>query len=338
MSEETQDTESPGKRATALRMMMFAAIGIIVVLASSSAIVNENEDAIIVRFGKPVRIIQKAGWYFHLPAPVESVKLIDTRLQHGSIRLSETLTRDKRNVIIPMYFAWRVEEPLKFLNNVETPEIATAKLDSLITSMRNSVIGRNDFSALVGQEGNRISEMENELLKLAAADAREHFGVQLIKVGITEIKLPKGNTESVFRRMRSERKREASTYRAEGKAASDRIKTEADTEARALLAEARKTAEEMRGKAEAQAASIYASAHGKDIDFYRFLRSLQSLRAVVDKNTTLVLDTNSSPFNLLRPEAAANPMRFASPKSAPANNLPLDPAEPAQPPSHVANP
>ncbi len=324
---EAEGLEEAGKSSTILRYAMFAAIGTVVFLASSGAIVNENEDAIIVRFGKPVRTIEKAGWYFHLPAPIERVKIIDTRLQHGEIRLSETLTKDKRNVIIPMYFAWRVSDPLKFLNNIETPERASEKLDSLLTSMRNSVIGRNDFDALIGTDGNRITEMENEMLTLAAADAKLHFGVDLIRVGVTEIKLPKGNTESVFRRMRSERKREASTYRAEGKAQSDRIKTEADTESRRLIAEARKTAEEMRGKAEAKAATIYADAHGQDIDFYRFLRSLQSLRAVVDKNTTLVLDTNSSPFNLLKTEASADPMRFVSPEKK-QDMLPLEPASP----------
>jgi len=336
MSEATEPSSSPGKGATVLRLAMFATIGVVVFLASSSAIVNENEDAIIVRFGKPVRTIQKAGWYFHLPVPIERVKLIDTRLQHGSIRLSETLTRDKRNVIIPMYFAWRVAEPLKFLNNIETPARASGKLDSLITSMRNSVVGNNDFNALVGTDSNRIGEMEDEILALAAKDAGEHFGVELVRLGITEIKLPKGNTESVFRRMRSERKREASTYRAEGKASSDRIKTEADTESRHLIAEARKTAEETRGKAEAEAATIYAEAHGKDVDFYRFLRSLQSLRAVVDKNTTLVLDTNSSPFNLLRTEASADPVQFVSPKK-PEPILPTDPARP-EPVRQVTNP
>jgi membrane protease subunit HflC len=335
MTEETEEAPA-GKSSTFLRITMFAAIGVVVFLASSGAIVNENEDAIIVRFGKPMRTIEKAGWYFHLPAPIERVKFIDTRLQHGEIRISETLTRDKRNVIIPMYFAWRVSDPLKFLNNVETPERASEKIDSLLTSMRNSVIGRNDFSALIATEGTRIEEMENEMLALAAADAEKHFGVDLIRVGITEIKLPKGNTESVFRRMRSERKREASTYRAEGKAESDRIKTVADTEARNLIAEARKTAEELRGKAEAEAAGIYADAHGKDIDFYRFLRSLQSLRAVVDKNTTLVLDTNSSPFNLLKTEASADPMQFVSPhKTEPV--LPTEPARP-EPLNQVKNP
>ena len=312
MSEETESPAS-GKGATFLRFSMFAAIGAVVVLASSSVIVNENEDGLILRFGKPVRTLSDAGWYFHLPVPIERVKLIATRLQHGTIRLSETLTSDKRNVIIPMYFAWRVADPLKFLNNVETPTLASAKLDSLITSMRNSVVGRNEFSALIGEKENRMPQLESEILALAQADAREHFGVELVSVGITEIKLPKGNTESVFRRMRAERKREASTYRAEGKADSDRIITEADTQARRLIADARKTAEEMRGKAEAEAASIYAEAHGHDIEFYRFLRSLQSLRAVVDKNTTLVLDTNTSPFNLLQNKASENPVEFVSP-------------------------
>lgn len=296
-------TNAPSRktRTTVLRLLLFTLLGTTVLIASSSFVVSENEHAFVLRFGKPVRTLTKSGWYFRIPSPVEKVERIDSRLQHGDIRLSETLTRDKRNVILPIFYSWRVTEPLTFFNNVATIPGAQNKLDTLITSARNSVLGNHDFEELVsaGEGPETLAGIERELLELSSQDARNHFGIELVNVGLTQIKLPQGNTEAVFRRMRSERKREASAYRAEGKGRAEEIKAEAHKERSRLLAEARKYSEETRGHAEAEAATIYAAAHGQDIEFYRFLRTLQTLRSVVDKNTTLILDTKSAPFNLL---------------------------------------
>ncbi|NJM37805.1 MAG: hypothetical protein HC845_08105 [Akkermansiaceae bacterium] len=149
--------------------------------------------------------------YFRLPAPLERVVRIDRRLQHADIRLSETLTKDQRNVIVPVFFTWKVADPLRFHISVKDAANASGKLDALITSARNSVLGRHPFSDLVAAEGRNsmLPELEKEMLSLAATDARENLGIQLLSTGITQIQLPEANTESVFRRMRAERKREA---------------------------------------------------------------------------------------------------------------------------------
>jgi len=299
---ENEDEVRARGAATIFRFGLFAALAGIVVLASSSFMVNENEHALVLRFGKPVRPITEAGWHFRFPAPIEKVHRLDARLQHGDIRLSEALTRDKRNLILPIFFSWKVSDPLKFLNNVETVDGASTKLDTLITSARNSVLGQHDFSDLVStdQSAEPLAKLEARILEMTKEEAREHYGVELVNVGLTQIKLPQSNTESVFKRMRAERKREAAVYRAEGKAKDAELKAAANQKSQALLAEARRYAEETRGKAEAEAAAIYAQAHSKDVQFYEFMRSLQSLRTVVDKNTTLVLDTSTPPFSLLQ--------------------------------------
>lgn len=289
-------------RITMFRFGLILAVGAAVVFSACGFILSETESALVLRFGKPVRVIEKSGFYFRMPAPLERVIRVDRRLQQADIRLSETLTKDQRNVIVPVFFTWRVADPLLFHTSVNEVEVAKAKLDALITSARNSVLGRHVFSDLVSEDGkgSALARLEEEMINLCAKDAREQLGIELLTTGITQIQLPEANTESVFRRMRAERKREATQYRAEGRAKASEMKAEADKEATGLIANAKRQAEEIRGKAEAEASAIYVQAHGKDPEFYRFLRELQSLRTVVDKNTTVVLDTGIAPFHWLK--------------------------------------
>lgn len=298
-----EEEASPCKsRTTLLRLGLLGAVGIAVIASATGFILGETERAIVLRFGKPVRILQDPGFHLRLPLPLEKVVRIDRRLQHADIRLSETLTRDQRNVIIPMFYTWRVEDALLFHTSVHDPEIARVKLDALVTSARNSVLGRHAFNDLVAgkAEASPLPEIEKEILALAAPDARQQLGIELIATGITQIQLPEANTESVFRRMRAERMREATQYRAEGRAKAGEMKAETDKNVARLIADAKRQAEETRGKAEADAAGIYAQAHGESPEFYRFLRELQSLRTVVDKNTTVILDTSVAPFHWLK--------------------------------------
>lgn len=299
------------------RLGLLAAVLAAVVLAACGLIVSETEQVLVLRFGRPARVLQEAGFYFRLPPPVELVVRVDRRLQHADIRLSETLTKDQRNVVVPMFFTWRVRDALLFHTAVKEHEVARVKLDALVTSARNSVLGRHLFADLTDASGGSLPALEKEMHQLAATDAEKQLGIELVSTGITQIQLPEANTESVFRRMRAERKREATQYRAEGRAKSSEMKAETDKEATRMIADAKRQAEEMRGKAEAEAAAIYAAAHGKDPEFYRFLRELQSLRTVVDKNTTLVLDTGVAPFHWLkRTEMKPGPAPVQTPPAA----------------------
>jgi modulator of FtsH protease HflC len=305
--------------ATVLRWAAFATGAALIIFFAASFVVRENEIAIQLRFGQPTRVLKTSGWYAKWPWPVDRVVTLDGRMQQGEIRLSETLTRDKRNVIVPMVFAWRIDDATRFLASVGDTASASEKLDAIVTSARNATLGRRDFDDLVSLKADRatLPQLEAEIAADARTDAATHLGIALVDTGILQIKLPQANTESVFRRMRAERKREASQYRAEGRSKSETIRATTDKESAILLAEAKRYAEETRGKAEAEAARIYAEAHGRDIAFYSFLRELQSLRTVVDRNTTLVLDTSTPPFSLLKtgPPVSLNPspLKPASP-------------------------
>jgi membrane protease subunit HflC len=319
--------DSTARRTIMLRLTLFVGAALLVLAFACCFLVNEAEHVIVLRFGKPMRTVEQPGLHFRLPVPLEHLVRMDRRLQHAEIRISESLTRDQRNVIVPVFFTWRVDEALTFHTAVRDFEPARQKLDALITSARNTVLGRHDFADLVGDErvGASIPALEKEILTLAAPDALKQLGIDLTTTGITQIQLPEANTESVFRRMRAERKREATQYRAEGRAKAAEMKAETDKQASFLIADAKRQAEEMRGKAEAEAAAIYAAAHGKDPAFYRFLRELQSLRTVVDKNTTVVLDTSVAPFHWLKvKEADGNPVKPV--ESAPTPPAPIETA------------
>lgn len=324
MSDSLPSSSRP--RTITLRLVLIFLVGFSVLASACAFIVSETEHALILRFGHPDRIISTPGLCLRFPMPIEQVVRVDRRLQHASIRISETLTRDQRNVIVPVFFTWRVADPLLFHTAVREFANGQTKLDALITSARNSVLGQHDFTDLLMSEGqgNPLVKMEQEMLALAAGDAAQQLGIDLISTGITQIQLPEANTESVFRRMRAERKREATQYRAEGRAKTSEMKAETDKEATRMIADAKRQAEEMRGKAEAGASAIYAAAHGKDPQFYQFLRELQSLRTVVDKNTTVILDTGVAPFHWLK---ATEPGAVA--------NKPAVPRAPTMPPAAV---
>ncbi len=327
--------------ATSLTLRFAAiALGLALIAAvAASFIVRENERAVVLRFGRPVRVLHESGWYVKLPWPVDRVVRFDGRLQHGELRLSETLTKDKRNVIVPLFYVWKITDAERFLARVGDTASANEKLDALLTSARNAVLGTRVFDDLVAlrpvDEGHATRSLENEIIARAHTDARDNLGIELVDAGILQINLPQANTESVFRRMRAERKREATQYRAEGRRQAETLRAETDKDTAILLAEAKRYAEETRGKAEAEAARIYATAHGQDTEFYQFLRELQSLRSVVDNNTTLILDTNSAPFSLLKngPDSRVSPLRppATSPASLPVANTTPNPLIQGQP-------
>lgn len=311
-------------RGTIVTRLLLAVLGVGALLgATSFFVVNENETVIVLRVGRPVRIIDQAGLQLRWPWPVESVTRVDRRLQYTDLRVSEALTSDKRNVVLHAYFAWRVENPPKYVTAVGQAEIASARLNSIITSAKNAVLGRTSYSDLVSLESGagELAKFEKAVLAIAQPDARENLGVEVASIGIKQVSLPEANISSVFERMRAERKQYASKFRSEGKQMADELRAKTDAERAVTLAEARRYAEETRGKGEAEAARIFAATHGKDPEFYEFLRKLQSLRTVVDKNTTLVLDTDVPPFDVLK--SGAMPPPQAAPIAAPP--LPREP-------------
>jgi len=284
------------------RVLIAATVVLLLGFAMGSFQVASNEAVVLTRFGAPVRILTTAGLHGKWPWPIDTVNRFDTRLAFYDTRISEALTEDKRNVIVPVYLAWRIVDPLKFLQALGTPDAAPAKLDSLVTSARNTLLGRYKFSQLVSNDPAqlKLAEIEQRLTETIRPQALEAFGIAVAEVGIKRIALPEANTLYVFDRMRAERGQYAAKFRAEGRREAEEIRAQAESERTLLMADAQKYAEETRGRAEADAARAYADAHAQAPEFYKFTRDLEVLRKVAKENTTLVLDTSSAPFNELQ--------------------------------------
>ncbi|WP_326525930.1 protease modulator HflC [Sphingomonas sp.] len=291
---------------SSVQVLTRALIALVVVtilgFAMFSFQVASNESAVLTRFGSPVRTLADPGLYFKWPWPVDTVHRFDTRLAFYDTRVSEALTQDKRNVILPVFLAWRVADPLKFLQALGTPAAVPTKLDSLAISARNSLLGRYDFQELVSTDPARLklAELEQRLTEEIRPAALAAFGIAIEQVGLKRIALPEANTLYVFERMKAERGQYAAKFRAEGRREAEELRAKTDAERTVLIAEAQKFAEETRGKGEAEAARIYAEAHAQDPKFYQFLRELETLRKVTRENTTLILDTDTAPFNQLK--------------------------------------
>ncbi len=263
---------------------------------------REGNVAIRLRLGKAVAVVDDAGLHGKLPWPLERVVILDGRKRVLNTRHTEMLTRDKKNIILLSYVVWRVSEPLRFYQSLGSVEAADAKLDGLVTNAKISVLGGYDLSALVSTsaEDLKAAEIEAAILVDVAAKAEEKYGVAIEEVGFERLSLPEGNTRYVFEQMRAERKQYAARFRAEGEREAAKIRADTDLEVAQIRAEANEEAARIRGEAEAEAAGIYADAHSLDPEFYRFMRSLESMEKVLGKKSTVVLRTDSPPFQLLQ--------------------------------------
>lgn len=266
--------------------------------------VREGRAAVVTRFGDPVREVTQAGLHWKLPWPIDRANMIDRRQRVFETRHGEMLTRDKKNLILLAYAAWRVDDNRIWIRAVGSQEAAEEKLDSLLLDAQAKVVGRHDLSALVSTnpEDLAVEAIEAELLAAVQETARTRYGIEITHVGFKRLSLPEENITKVFGQMRAERAREAATYQGQGEERAAEIRAETDEEVAVITAKAEEEAARIRGKAEADAAEIYATAQARDPELYKFLRTLQALETVLTgagSRTSLILRTDSAPFQLL---------------------------------------
>lgn len=277
--------------------------------------VDTTEDAVVTQFGNPVRVVTAPGLYSKLPDPFQSVVKVSRQLQVYTLPRTEFLSGDKKNIVAEAYATWQVTDALAFLKNVRDLQSADVRLNDIIRSELGAALGKVDLSLLVTVDPSQVRLPETLAdVRQRAAARTEPYGFTVVDVQLKELTFPQANLTSVFQRMRSEREAIARQFRSEGTAEAARIRASADTEKAKILAAANQTAAETRGRADADAISIYAAAFGKDKEFYRFSRTLESYGKFINEGTTLILPSDSEllryldPRNALaRPDAAQIP-------------------------------
>jgi len=261
--------------------------------------IGETQFAIVTQFGKPIRTITTAG--LKLKWPWQSLLSFEKRLMVYNPRPSEFLTKDKKNIVVDSYVAWRIADPNRFLQTVNDLTGAEMRLHDTVWAAAAAALGNTDLSALVSirPEEVKVQDVMLRVSEQSRARALEQYGIEVVDVRMKRLNLPAQNRNSVFARMRAERERIAKQYRAEGEAEALKIRAEADKEKARIISEAYREAEKIRGDGDAQSTRIYAEAYSRDPKFYKLVRTLEAYKKVIDPNTTAILSSDSELLKLL---------------------------------------
>jgi modulator of FtsH protease HflC len=261
--------------------------------------VRETESVLITQFGKPLYTVADAG--LHVKWPFQTATYFDRRLRIYNPRPSEFLTRDKKNVVIESYVAWKIQDPKRFVETVSDPVGAEMRLHDIVLSGLSAALGTHDLETIVltNLQTAKADEMLDRLSSLTDRAALERYGIAVVDVRIKRLNLPEQNKQSVYARMRAERERIARQYRAEGEEQALSIRADADRQKEEILSAAYKEAERVKGEGDAEATRVYSQAYSRNPAFYKLLRTLESYKKIFDDKTTAILSTDSELLKIL---------------------------------------
>ena len=316
-----------------ITVLVVGAILAAVVLSNALYTVAETEQVIVTQFGKPVgRPITTPGLKLKMPF-TQTVQRFEKRFMEWDGDPNQIPTKDKRFIWVDSYARWRITDPLLFFQRLRDERGAQSRLDDILDGETRNTIAKNELIDLV-RSTNRpfvVAEDVAELSQPEAAEKVAHgrdkltqevlqnarrrtgdLGIEILDFRIKQINYVEAVRQEVYARMISERKRIAELYRSEGAGEAARIAGEKERQLRVVESEAYRQAQEIRGKADAQAADIYAAAYNRDPDFYRFLKSMNTLRESIDPDTTLILSTDSELLRYLNSAKSAShaPARY----------------------------
>ena len=266
--------------------------------------VSEMEQAIVMQFGEPKRVINEPGLSYKLPM-VQDVQYYEKRVLNLDPPFETMLLSDQKRVLIDSFVRYQIKDPLEFFKTVRSEQTVRARLSTITNSVVRDVVGNSTLTKVLSEERTQLLAEIVQKLNIPASQ----FGIQIVDVRFRRTDLPDEVSERVYARMRAEREREAKEFRAEGFEVAQEITANADREAIVLKAEAKRTAEILRGEGEGQRTRTLNDAYGQDADFFSFYRSMQAYEgALADNSTYLVLTPDSDffeYFNQFDPRAQA---------------------------------
>ena len=258
------------------RSAIWASIAFILaiwVVSITAYVVSETEQALIIRLGAPIRVVSTPGLNFKMPV-IDSITLYDSRQLLLEPPLEQVILGDQKRIEVQTYARFRIADPLRFYQSLRTPDQANAQLGQLVSSSLRKELGQVNLPALLSVERTKIvARIQAEVFSKAKS-----LGIEVSEVRFRKADLPLETSQAIYERMKSERQREAKELRAQGAEWAQRIQSKADKEKSAILSEAQRTAKISRGQADAEANLIMSEAFGRDAQFYRLYRSLQTYR------------------------------------------------------------
>ena len=254
--------------------------------------VKEINQAIVLQFGDPKRVIAEPGLQVKIPF-IQNVVFLDRRILSLDPAPEEVIASDQKRLIVDAYARFRIVDPLKFYISVGDERVARSRLATIINSRLRSVLGKQSLATLLSEDRTKQMAIIQEGVNAEA----EKFGITIIDVRIKRADLPQANSEAIYKRMQTEREREAKEFRARGAEMAVTITSTADKEVTVLLANAKKQSEIMKGEGDGQRNKIFANAFGKDPEFFSFYRAMQAYeKALIGGDTSLILSPDSDFF------------------------------------------
>jgi modulator of FtsH protease HflC len=264
----------------------------LIVLMSSTFIVHQTSQALVLQFGQPVRVLAEPGLYFKIPV-AQDVIFFDARILSLDPPAEQMILSDQKRVIVDGFARYRIVDPLRFYQAVRTEATFVDRFGRILNSTVRNVLARTDLTEVLSERRSEIMHRVQD----EVTDEAKNFGVELVDVRIGRTELPEDVLTNVYQRMRSEREREANLLRAEGDETSRRIRATADRERTVLLAEAERQSQVLRGEGEAARNRVLGEAYNKDRDFFDFYRTLEAYKATfLAEGTTLVLSPDTDFF------------------------------------------
>ena len=271
-------------------------IPIIVVLGvvayGSLFVVQEINQAIVLQFGDPKKIITKPGLNFKIPF-IQNVVYLDRRVLNLDNPPEEVIAADQKRLIVDAFARFKIVDPLKFYISVGNERVARSRLSTIINSRIRGVLGTQELATLLSTD--RARQMQ--IIQSQVNEEAQNFGIQIVDVRIKRADLPPANSEAIYKRMQTEREREAKEFRAQGAEIAQKIRSTADKDVTVILAQANKKSEIMKGEGDGERNKIFANAFGRDPQFFAFYRAMQAYeKALIGGETSLVLSPDSEFF------------------------------------------
>lgn len=275
----------------------------LMVAFSTLFIVDQRQFAVIYALGEIKEVVNEPGLKFKLPPPLQNVVFLDRRVQTlDSPETRPIFTAEKKSLVIDWLVKWRISDARQFIRNngVDLRNLEN-RLSPVVQAAFNEEVTKRTVQAMLATDRDRVMQGVRERL----ADEAKSFGIEVVDVRIKRVDFSANITDSIYRRMESERKRVANELRSTGAAESEKIRADADRQREVIVAEAYRDAQKVKGEGDAKASALYADAFGKDPQFAQFYRSLDAYRASFrNRSDVLVVDQSSDFFKAMRGGAA----------------------------------
>ncbi len=280
-------------------LIVASALAILMLAASTLFIVDQRQVAVVYALGEIKDVIVEPGLHIKLPPPFQNVVFLDKRIQTlDSPETRPIFTAEKKSLVIDWLIKWRISEPRQFIrNNGVDMRNLESRLSPVVQAAFNEEITKRNVRGVLSVERDKVMHDVRTRLTSEA----KGFGIEIVDVRIKRVDFVADITDSVFRRMESERKQVANELRSQGAAEGEKIRADADRQREVIVAEAYRDAQKIKGEGDAKASAMYADAFGRDPQFAQFYRSLEAYRASFrNKSDVMVVDPASEFFKAMR--------------------------------------